>query len=465
MSVPGAEGHAGWRLRAGWLASVAVAAPAEARLAFAPPEALARRRDARIRDAVALAYDSVEHYREAFDAAGLKPADINGLADFDRMPLLERTSLASDEEGLRSRRPPPGGSITIRTSGSSGTSVVVHQDQRSMLSTLGPRLRWESVSREIGVRSLGARRLVINNEDAFPLRRRQHARGKGGKPAGDRRVRVISNFERPGDAIAELDEFKPHVIKSFGSRIELIFELAARSGREFHRPQLAAFSGDAISAAGRERLDELGIPVLGYYGAAEAPHIGFECTAHRGYHVNADIFPIRIVDADGRELPPGEEGEVAISNLLQRDTVLLNYRLGDRATMLDGPCPCGRTLPTVSFIEGRTDDWLVAADGELIHPQVMTTLVRGEKGIGRFQFRQRDRGRIEMALTGNPPDLEALEGRIRDGVNERLQSRFEVSLVREAEIPRSASGKVRSVVSEVSGSSEAGAALDRSGSR
>ena len=464
MSAPGSEGRTGRRLRARWLASVAAAAPVEARLAFAPPAALARRRDVRIRKAVAHAYGSVAHYREAFDAAGLTPGDIGGLADFDRMPILDRAALESGEERLRSRQPPPGGSITIRTSGSSGTQVVVHQDERSMLSTLGPRLRWESVRREIGARGLGARRLVINNEDAFPLRRRQHARGKGGKPAGDRRVRVISNFERPGDAISTLDEFKPHVIKSFGSRLELIFELAARSGREFHRPQLAVFSGDAISAAGRERFEELGIPVLGYYGAAEAPHIGFECPAHRGYHVNADVFPVRIVDGEGRELPPGEEGEVAISNLLQRDTVLLNYRLGDRATLLEGPCPCGRTLPTISFIEGRTDDWLVSADGELIHPQVLTTMVRGEEGLGRFQFRQRDRGHIEMALTGDPPDLEALERRVRVGVGERLHGGFEVSLVREAELPRTPSGKVRSVVSEVSGSNEAGVALDRSGS-
>ena len=129
--------------------------------------------------------------------------------------------------------------------------------------------------------------------------------------------------------------------------------------------------------------------------------------------------------------------------------------------MLPGPCPCGRTLPTISFIEGRTDDWLVSADGELIHPQVLTTLVRGEPGLGRFQFRQRDRGRVEMALTGDPPDLAALERRIREGVSERLRGRFEVTIVREAELPRTASGKVRSVVSEVTGSNEAGAALDR----
>ena len=48
-----------------------------------------------------------------------------------------------------------------------------------------------------------------------------------------------------------------------------------------------------------------------------------------------------------------------VSNLVNRGTVLLNYRLGDVAAKLDGRCACGRTLPMMSFLEGRSDEWIL----------------------------------------------------------------------------------------------------------
>ena len=98
--------------------------------------------------------------------------------------------------------------------------------------------------------------------------------------------------------------------------------------------------------------------VLSVYQAVEIGIIGWECERQCGHHLNVDLCPIRILDSDRRELPIGESGQVVTSNLVNRGTVLLNYMLGDLATRLPEPCGCGRSLPLLSHVQGRTTDWL-----------------------------------------------------------------------------------------------------------
>ena len=97
---------------------------------------------------------------------------------------------------------------------------------------------------------------------------------------------------------------------------------------------MIAFSSDAMTPEGRALIQErFGIPVLGRYGAIEALKIGYTCEAEVGYHLHEDLCHVRIVD-----------DEVVLSNLVNRGTILLNYRLGDIASRLEEPCPCGRSF-------------------------------------------------------------------------------------------------------------------------
>jgi phenylacetate-CoA ligase len=85
----------------------------------------------------------------------------------------------------------------------------------------------------------------------------------------------------------------------------------------------------------------------------EAGTIGFQCERREGFHLNVDLCAVRIVDAEGRTVPPGTSGDIVISSLDNRATVLLNYRIGDRGTLSPQPCPCGRSLPLLASLEGR----------------------------------------------------------------------------------------------------------------
>ena len=130
-----------------------------------------------------------------------------------------------------------------------------------------------------------------------------------------------------------------------------------------------SYAGDTMSDAGRRLIEtEFGIPVLSAYNAVVCFKIGFTCERRAGFHLHEDLCDVRVVDQAGDDVPPRERGEVVVSNLVNRATVLLNYRLGDVARLEDEPCDCGRTARRLVDLEGRVDDLIELESGEYVYP-------------------------------------------------------------------------------------------------
>ncbi len=87
------------------------------------------------------------------------------------------------------------------------------------------------------------------------------------------------------------------------------------------------------------------------YFIAEAKSGWAECDPDYGYHTNPDHIYVEIVDPEsGAVLDEGEKGEVVITHLDTRGTVLLRCKTGDIATggLVTEPCPnCKRTVPRI----------------------------------------------------------------------------------------------------------------------
>jgi len=160
-------------------------------------------------------------------------------------------------------------------------------------------------------------------------------------------------------------------------------------------PALWVYLGDMISPAGWELAEELGCRLYSVYGAMEAGTIGFQCERREGFHLNVDLCHVRIVDADGRTLPPGEVGDIVLSGLENRATVLLNYRIGDRGVIDPRPCACGRSLPLLSSFAGRRSEMLQMPDGREMSSLLLEGLFRAElRGTLRAQIEQLAPGRL-----------------------------------------------------------------------
>jgi phenylacetate-CoA ligase len=215
------------------------------------------------------------------------------------------------------------------------------------------------------------------------------------------RSQVLSIHDPIEDTVRRLDAFRPDVVRTHGSYLGLLFTWLATTRVPCHRPAAAVYGGDGLAESVRGLIErDFGVAVFGAYQAIEALRIGFECEAHDGLHLNLDLYPVRLLDRDGRTARPGEPGEVVVSNLVSRGTVLLNYRLGDRAALVPGACRCGRTLPRLGTVVGRQDDLVTLPSGRLVHPMALGLPLFDYPDLWQYQVVQHDPAHLEVRIVG-----------------------------------------------------------------
>jgi phenylacetate-CoA ligase len=199
----------------------------------------------------------------------------------------------------------------------------------------------------------------------------------------------------------------------------------------------------------RELIETVfGCPVANGYGARDAGFIAHQCPQGR-LHISAEDIVVETVRPDGSCTAPGEAGEIAVTHLRTPDFPLVRYRTGDVGVLSEEACPCGRGLPVLQDVHGRTTDFVVAADGTVMHGLALIYTVRDIQGVEQFKIIQQTLHRVEVQLVANaqlPADAEA---RIVRDFQARLGAGVQVLVQRVASIPPEKSGKHRYVVSQV----------------
>ena len=155
-----------------------------------------------------------------------------------------------------------------------------------------------------------------------------------------------------------------------------------------------------------------GCPVANGYGGRDAGFIAHQCPAGSMHLTYEDII-VEIIDPEGRVLQPGESGEIVVTHLATKDFPFIRYRTGDIGVLDDQPCSCGRTLPLLKSIEGRSTDFLVAKNGTVMHGLSLIYLVRDLPGVRQFKIVQEslDLTRIQLVTDANfdPAQLPNIE--------------------------------------------------------
>jgi phenylacetate-CoA ligase len=441
-----------WLTRLMWSAYLAYQLQGQAKYPFRSPAVIQRDRERRVRAMVAHAYRHVPYYRQTMDRLGLRPRDFRGAADLSQLPLLEREQVQRDPLSFVSRARPPDRYLRLRSGGSTGAPRTVYHDTRALFQNAAMRERERTSFVALIGRSMGYRETVIASPLSTTFEVQEFCRQRSYSP---RRARIdrqfLSLLEPPDEVIRQINAFRPNLLRSYGSYLNVLFPYLRTAGRLFHRPKVIFYTSDSISPSVRHLIEgQFGIPVFSTYQAIEAFRIAFECDQHRGLHVNLDRYPVRIVDSAGQEQPAGVSGDVVISNLVNRATVLLNYRLGDIAALCTEPCPCGRSLPLLSFLQGRTDDWLKLSSGRMVHPQAIRTIFTNEEEIWQYQVvHVSDTHFRILIMAGERCDRQQAQVRIAEGFGRVFGQQVTPDISFVDEIERTARGKVRPIISSV----------------
>ena len=194
--------------------------------------------------------------------------------------------------------------------------------------------------------------------------------------------------------------------------------------------------------------NELGVELYDIYGLTEVygPGIAINCEYETGMHYFDDFLYFEVIDPKTMQvLPDGELGELVITTLQKEGAPLIRYRTHDLTRIIpdDVPCPCGRTLPRIDVILGRTDD-MVKVKGVNIFPgQVEDVLKDIEHASSEYQiFIDHENGRDKITLFVESPvkdseEKKALEKEIKDKIKSIINVGVIPKVVEVGDLPRS----------------------------
>jgi len=183
-----------------------------------------------------------------------------------------------------------------------------------------------------------------------------------------------------------------------------LIEAAEEQGYEFRRDfalKTASVGGEMLPDSMRKTFEQdYGINVTQFYAIAEQGVIAYECRQKSGFHM-ADNIIVEIVEPEtGRQLGPGQVGEVVITNLVE-SYPLIRFGTRDLSLYTEEPCPCGRTTPRLVRLLGRIGHTTLRVKGLFLYLEEVEQVVSKFAEISDFQVvaeRAGHRDQIVMRL-------------------------------------------------------------------
>ncbi|MFH0884974.1 MAG: hypothetical protein V1861_04650, partial [Candidatus Micrarchaeota archaeon] len=232
--------------------------------------------------------------------------------------------------------------------------------------------------------------------------------------------------------------------------------LLARANMDSQKPLRLkqVLSGAEMLVPGWRKLleDSFCCPVFNLYGSWEFGPMAWECPEEHSLHVNTGSFHMEILDSRNRPLSHGT-GRVVITSLCNGAMPLLRYEMEDLAGW-GGQCPCGRGLPVLKSLEGRSDDMVVLPSGRLRSPRSVrfTDLECVVKGIRTYQLIQE---KEDLFLFRYVPSSAGFPESSRKEIARRISiaclgEQVRVEFEQVEEIARNRGGKLDQLISKVS---------------
>lgn len=416
------------------------------RIPFLPRERLEALRDRRIRRIVVHAARTVPYYREWFARAGIDPRSIRGAGDLDRLPILDRELVRAEPQRFVAVGRAARGALSFWTSGSTGTPIQIHHDRSSLLANIayGERERAPLIA---ACGTFRPKELYVGYETSTFKTVNAFYEAHTLLPVRPRR-RFVSLLEPIEKIAAIANAERPDVLVGYGGWLSLFFRTVDARGIAFQPPKLVIYMGEALPHGARAYIEEnFGVLVLSRYNAVEAFKIGFFCEQRAGFHLHEDLCHVRIVDARGHPAAPDELGQIVISNLVNRASVLLNYPIGDFGSLSLAPCPCGRTFTRLSELEGRVEDILALADGSFVHPRAVWQAFKSCDGLLQYQLTQRAARQFALTLVSvDEPAFRRVAEQALPALEQLLGPQAQINITRGSALDRRTGGKFRAVV-------------------
>jgi len=356
----------------------------------------------KLKETVYHAYRNVPFYQQLYRAKALDPASITDLRSITKLPTITKEDLTNSSLQDRVAVDYDINSCVRRTtSGSTGVPTAILLDYGSLCYRPALWLRkfwvygWRpqskvciSIPGEAGTALFSSMRGLLG----FLLRYR---------------IKELPLAAEARDNLDFILAWKPDLLATPTSHFRALIRLG-EEGERFPVLKIALPMSEMLDSSIKKLIsDKFQADVFETYGLAEVGGVAWECPTRSGQHINAESLIVEFLK-DGEPVGSGESGEVCVTDLYNRATPLIRYRVGDMAVPLDEECGCDRGLPLLRNLEGRVLDHIITEDGRQVSPFTIMRGFEGIPGIAQYKVTQKRDHSIEVLVRSSETKAEAV---------------------------------------------------------
>jgi phenylacetate-CoA ligase len=399
----------------------------------------------KLRRLLAHAGTHVPYYRQLFEEKHIHVAQFHSLADLQQLPILDKPTIRANIDQLKADNAVS--LIRFSTGGSTGEPLSFYVSKERISHDVAAKwraTRWWDVD-------IGDSEIVVWGSP-IELRAQDNVRAMRDRFLNTKLISAFDLSERGLDRfLDEIRTRRPKMLFGYPTVFSHIARHAQQKGVRLDDLgiMVAFVTSEVLYDEQRAQISKVfGCAVANGYGGRDAGFIAHECP-EGGMHITAEDIVVEIVDSKGAQLPRGQPGEVIVTHLATRDFPFIRYRTGDVGVLDTTRCSCGRGLPLIKEIRGRTTDFLLAHDGTMVHSAAVAYILRELPQVRAFKIIQETMEHTRVLVVADGGTGPALQQKITTGFQKWLGKDVHISVEEVEDIPAEKSGKFRYVVNKI----------------
>jgi phenylacetate-CoA ligase len=381
-----------------------------------------------------IAYYHTDFYRRKYNAVGIHPNDIKTWEDFKHVPTVTKDELITCSSEFVDKRVKNNHLIISKSSGSTGKFVSVQLDAHyfnvqaiqviRMLKELNP-----------GYGPLDKEMLVYTSPYPFS------------SIGGFYRTIYLNNLLSEKEILRKILQVRPAIISIYPSILRTIVDHHEIHYRDLGIETIITNSEHSTQSERDYFAKLFGCSVFDEFSSEELGAIAYQCI-EKQYHLVQDCSYIELLSTNtGREVSPGQQGEIVGTCLINTVAPIIRYRQSDLAILATETCGCGKTTPALQTIVGRKNSSFKRPDGiEIPSGRILdwtySLVLELELGIREFQIIQRTLTLVEVKLVvSSDYDSEFDNSKLIYKFKQTFGDEFEVIVNTVPSIPKTEAGK------------------------
>ena len=376
---------------------------------------------------ISIAYKETEYYRKIFDDLKFHPNDLlKDFKSFNSIPIMSKKELQTIDikKIISNKHHNLNNLISYPTSGSTGTPYYIYKNKR------------DSAKNDLA----HIRQYIYNNWGIF---------SKITSVVGNIEVRDPSIFQKLGilpinyvsidqsisDIISELQKNKFDILKGYTDDLRLMAKYLIDNKINNIRPKIVSTGGSMVDSTTEKLIMKaFKVKPMDNYGAADCGQISWQCIKGN-YHINIDMVYVEVIK-NSKIDSNDNKGEIVITNLWNTAFPLIRFKLGDIISLKNGYCECGCEFPLMEIFDGKTMDFIIFPNGDVVPPHAPKQAMMDFTQIDMFKIIQETRSDVIVQVVPNKKYNNEIENLIIKKMTKVFHKKIQVSVKKVKKINR-----------------------------